>query len=86
MTIFNALFCAAFLILVAASAAVTGSMAVLALFDLAFGKKSKPPLVAADGELPQAARVVVEGGAVAPLPRQEQASRVQPANGADVSV
>jgi hypothetical protein len=43
-TIFNALVSAAFLILFAASAAVVGSMIVLALFDLAFGKKSKPPV------------------------------------------
>jgi hypothetical protein len=46
MTIFNALISTGFLILLAASAAVVGSMIVLALFDLAFGKKSKPPVVA----------------------------------------
>jgi len=48
MTIVNALFCATFLILVAASAAVAGSMIVLALFDRAFAKKRKP-LVHAEG-------------------------------------
>jgi len=37
---------ALFLMLVATSAAVVGSMIVLALLDLVFGKKSKPPLVA----------------------------------------
>jgi len=36
---FNALMGTIFLVLVATSAAVTGSMIVLALFDLAFGKK-----------------------------------------------
>ena len=41
----NALLGTVFLILVAVSAAVTGSMIVLALFDLAFGKKSTPPVV-----------------------------------------
>jgi len=35
-----------FLILIATSVAVVGSMTVLALLDLVFGKKSKPPLVA----------------------------------------
>jgi hypothetical protein len=44
MTMFNALI-GTFLILVATSAAVTGSMIVLALFDLAFGKKSTRPVV-----------------------------------------
>ena len=43
---FNALMGTIFLVLVATSAAVTGSMIVLALFDLAFGKKSTPPIVA----------------------------------------
>ena len=42
MTAFNALLVSAFLILVAASAAVVGSMIVLALFDLAFRKKQAP--------------------------------------------
>ena len=42
---FNALLGTVFLILVAVSAAVTGSMIVLALFDIAFGKKSTPPVV-----------------------------------------
>jgi hypothetical protein len=37
---------AIFLMLVATSVAVVGSMIVLALLDLVFGKKSKPPLVA----------------------------------------
>jgi hypothetical protein len=46
MTMLNALMSTIFLILVATSAAVTGSMIVLALFDLAFGKKSTPPVVA----------------------------------------
>jgi hypothetical protein len=45
MTMFNALL-GTFLILVAISAAVTGSMIVLALFDLAFDKKSMLPVVA----------------------------------------
>jgi hypothetical protein len=45
MTMFNALLATVFLILVAASAAVTGSMIVLALFDIAFGKKSAPSVV-----------------------------------------
>ena len=44
MTMVNALLGTVFLILVAVSAAVTGSMIVLALFDLAFGKKSTPPV------------------------------------------
>src|SRR6476659_644330 len=42
MSVINALFSTAFLILVAASAAVTGSMVVLALFDRAFRKKNTP--------------------------------------------
>jgi hypothetical protein len=42
MGIFSALFSTAFLILVAASIAVTGSMIVLTLFDRAFGRKKKP--------------------------------------------
>ena len=42
---FHALIVAFFLILVATSAAVAGSMIVLALLDLAFGKKSTPSLV-----------------------------------------
>ena len=46
MMMFNALIVAFFLILVATSAAVAGSMIVLALLDLAFGKKSTPSLVA----------------------------------------
>ena len=43
MTIFNALIITAFLILLAASAVVVGSMIVLKLFDFAFGKKIAPP-------------------------------------------
>jgi hypothetical protein len=39
MTVINALLCTAFLILVAVSAAVTGSMVGLGLMDWAFGKK-----------------------------------------------
>ena len=46
MTMFNALMGTIFLILVATSAAVTGSMIVLASFDRAFGKKSTPAIVA----------------------------------------
>jgi hypothetical protein len=46
MTMFNALMGTIFLILVATSAAVTGSMIVLALFDRAFGKKSTAAIVA----------------------------------------
>jgi len=42
MAIFNALAITAFLLLLAASAAVVASMIVLALFDLAFGKKRNP--------------------------------------------
>jgi hypothetical protein len=38
----NALFSAAFLILMAAAAAVTGSMVVLGLFDRIFSKKKSP--------------------------------------------
>ena len=38
----NALFSAAFLILMAAAAAVTGSMVVLGLFDRVFSKKKSP--------------------------------------------
>jgi hypothetical protein len=45
MMMFHALIVAFFLILVATSAAVAGSMIVLALLDLAFGKKSTPSLV-----------------------------------------
>jgi hypothetical protein len=41
---------AVFLILVAASAAVTGSMIVLALFDLVFGKNRTPPVVTETSE------------------------------------
>jgi hypothetical protein len=44
MAIFNALVVTAFLLLLAASAAVVGSMILLALFDWAFGKKSKLPI------------------------------------------
>jgi hypothetical protein len=44
MAIFNALAITAFLLLLAASAAVVASMIVLALFDLAFGKKGNPPV------------------------------------------
>lgn len=44
MTIFNGLLIGAFLILLAASAAVVGSMIVLGLFELAFGKKRKAPI------------------------------------------
>jgi hypothetical protein len=55
MTIFNSLFSTAFLILFATSVAVGGSMILLALFDLAIGKRSKPSIAAdADGELPHA--------------------------------
>jgi hypothetical protein len=39
MEILNALITASFLVLLAASAAVTGSMIALALFDRAFGRK-----------------------------------------------
>ena len=39
MVIFNGLIVTTFLILLAASAAVVGSMIVLALFDLAFSRK-----------------------------------------------
>lgn len=42
MTIFGSLVTAIFLILLAASAAVTGSMIVLGVFDLVFGKKKRP--------------------------------------------
>ncbi len=45
MAIFNALVVTAFLLLLAASAAVVGSMMLLALFDWAFGKKSKLPII-----------------------------------------
>ena len=41
----NALLGTVFLILVAASAAVTGSLIVLALIDLAFAEKSRPSVV-----------------------------------------
>ena len=44
MAIFNALLVTAFLLLLAASAAVVGSMILLALFDWAFGKKGKLPI------------------------------------------
>lgn len=42
MAVINALLSTAFLILVAVSAAVTGSMVVLGLFDWAFSKKKSP--------------------------------------------
>jgi hypothetical protein len=42
MSVINALFSTAFLILVAVSAAVTGCMVVLALFDRAFRKEKGP--------------------------------------------
>lgn len=45
MTMVDSLLGTVFLILVAVSAAVTGSMIVLALSDRAFGKKSKPTVV-----------------------------------------
>lgn len=45
MSIFNGLLVAAFLILLATSAAVVGSMIVLALFDLVLSKKSTPPVL-----------------------------------------
>ena len=44
---FSDLFTAAFLILVAASAAVTGSMILLGLIDRIFRKKAPPPAIAA---------------------------------------
>jgi hypothetical protein len=46
MMIFQGPIVAFFLMLVATSAAVVGSMIVLALLDLVFGKKSTPSLVA----------------------------------------
>jgi hypothetical protein len=52
MVIANALLCAAFLILIAASTVVTGSMIVLGLFDLAFSKKMKPPALDAENHPP----------------------------------
>ena len=42
MAVINALLSTAFLVLVAVSAAVTGSMVVLGLLDWAFGKKKEP--------------------------------------------
>jgi hypothetical protein len=61
MTILDSLFSTAFLILVAASVAVVGSMIVLALFDLAFRRKKKPLVdTEADGEPPQADPSAVE--------------------------
>jgi hypothetical protein len=42
MAVIDALLSTAFLILVAVSAAVTGSMVVLGLLDWAFGKKKEP--------------------------------------------
>jgi hypothetical protein len=42
MAVINALLSTAFLILVAVSAAVTGSMIVLGLIDWAFSKKKSP--------------------------------------------
>jgi len=42
MAVINAFLSTAFLILVAVSAAVTGSMVVLGLLDWAFGKKKEP--------------------------------------------
>jgi hypothetical protein len=42
MAVIDALLSTAFLILVAVSAAVTGSMVVLGLFDWAFSKKKNP--------------------------------------------
>jgi len=65
MTIFNALFGTIFPLL-AASAAVTGSMIVLALFDLAFGKK-KPPVASEEAEsdctqIDPSSRAVQRGG------------------------
>jgi hypothetical protein len=45
MVIFNALVVTAFLLLLAGSAAVVGSMILLALFDWAIGKKSKLPII-----------------------------------------
>jgi hypothetical protein len=50
MTIATDLFIAAFLILVAASAAVTGSMILLGLVDRIFRKKPPPAPVAAEPE------------------------------------
>jgi hypothetical protein len=44
MTIVNALLITAFLILFAASAAIVGSMIILAFFDLIIRKNSKPPV------------------------------------------
>ncbi|MGC1181279.1 MAG: hypothetical protein WA884_20230 [Methyloceanibacter sp.] len=44
MAIFNALVVTAFLLLLATSAAVVGSMILLALFEWAFRKKSKVPI------------------------------------------
>jgi hypothetical protein len=44
MPILNALIVTTFLLLLVASAAVTGSMIVLALFDRLFGKKKVAPV------------------------------------------
>jgi hypothetical protein len=51
MAIVSNLFTAVFLILVAASAAVTGSILVLAVIDRIFRKKPPPPIVAEPEEV-----------------------------------
>ena len=50
MAMFNGLFIASFLILLAASVAVVGSMVALGLFDLAFGKKPDAPVTVETAE------------------------------------
>jgi hypothetical protein len=50
MAMFNGLLIASFLILLAASVAVVGSMVALGLFDLAFGKKRTAPIAVETAE------------------------------------
>ena len=58
MAIFNSLVVGAFLLLLATSAAVVGSMILLALFDWAFSKKSKLPIT---NEMTEQNTAIVQG-------------------------
>jgi hypothetical protein len=69
MAIFNALVVTAFPLLLAASAAVVGSMILLALFDWAFGKKSKLPII--NEMMEQKARIMESNESGEPPPKRD---------------
>ncbi|WP_431553873.1 hypothetical protein [Methyloceanibacter sp.] len=74
----NGLLSAAFLILMAAAAAVTGSMVVLGLFDRLFGKKKSP---APGPESPRDAHADEDDDKLANL-HAEQMRKFSPSRGA----